>query len=542
MIMELYTGIDVGTTVRQDTAAELSESTARRRTGPRARSGMRTGTRPGTPSILARLWADQAANGLRRRAPSLSAHGRSHAWLGILVAAALLSSLATLPVAGTVFLRIPALLCVPAFAALTVLRFAATCLPVRWAPRRDLPCSVLPPASLMIALYDEAEVLPDLIAALDRIDYPADRLQIMLVLEETDRRTRAALDGVRLGEHYEVIIVPPGTPQTKPRALNYALRFCSGRIVGVHDAEDRPHPQQLKTAAESFAAAGAELACLQAPLNWYNHSETWLTRQFAMEYAAHFHALLPLYRRLGWPLPLGGTSNYFRADTVRRAGGWDAWNVTEDADLGVRLHALGYRCNLIEPMTLEEAPVTLRAWLPQRTRWLKGYLQTLGVHAGLDPNRRAYLLPLVLTLGGTVLSALAHGPAAIICLYTLATGGCPEPLRPLYGGLLLLGYLASVCCILRGMKRAGLRPRLLDLIRLPLYWPCQGWAAARALYQQAAAPYVWEKTRHGVSAMAGRTCPSPSSPPSPDLRSVSCSSSSPAGGQCSRPARNGDHG
>jgi len=523
-----------------DAPAERTASTARLRIRARTGHGMPADPRPGTPPILARLWADQAANGLRRRAPRLSAHGRHHAWLGILAAAILLSSLAALPLAGTMLARIPALICVPVFLALTVLRLAATALPARWAPRRDLPRSVLPRASLMVALYDEADILPDLIAALDRIDYPADRLQILLVIEETDRPTRAALDNIRLDRRYEVVMVPPGAPQTKPRALNYALRFCNGTIVGIHDAEDRPHPRQLRTAVESFAAAGTELACLQAPLNWYNHAETWLTHQFAMEYAAHFHALLPLYRLLGWPLPLGGTSNYFRTATVRRAGGWDAWNVTEDADLGIRLHALGYRCDLIAPMTLEEAPVTLKAWLPQRTRWLKGYLQTLGVHTGLDPHRRKRLIPLALTLGGSVLSAIAHGPAALICLFTLVTGACPEALQPLYGGLLLLGYLASVCCILRGMARAGLTPRLIDLVRLPLYWPCQSWAAARALYQQVAAPYVWEKTRHGVSAMAGRICPSPSSPPSSCSPSALRSSSSPAGEPPSPCVRNAD--
>ena len=211
--------------------------------------------------------------------------------------------------------------------------------------------------------------------------YPADRLEIRLALEADDRETIAAARALALDRKYRIVLVPEGGPRTKPRALNYALRFCSGEIITVHDAEDRPHPRQLRTAAESFAAAGPDLACLQAPLNWFNRSECWLTRQFALEYAAHFHALLPLYARLRWPLPLGGTSNHFRAAALRRAGGWDAWNVTEDADLGFRLHALGYRCNVIAPLTLEEAPTRIWPWVCQRSRWLKGYAQTLAVHS-----------------------------------------------------------------------------------------------------------------------------------------------------------------
>lgn len=321
----------------------------------------------GTPLVLARFWADDAANGLDRRSPELSARSRAFPHLATLLAGLLVAGFAGLPLTGLSALQIPLLLCVPVFAGLVLLRLAAAGLPLRWAPRRDLPDAALPDASLLVALNDEAAIVPGLVAALKAIDYPRDRLDIKIVLEAGDSATRAAFESVRLDARFEIVLVPPGQPRTKPRALNYALRFCRGKIVAVHDAEDLPHPRQLRTAAESFFLAGRDLACLQAPLNWYNRDETWLTRQFALEYAAHFHAMLPLYRRLGWPLPLGGTSNYFRTAAVRHAGGWDAWNVTEDADLGIRLHSLGYRCDMIAPMTLEEAPVSLAAWIPQRT-------------------------------------------------------------------------------------------------------------------------------------------------------------------------------
>ena len=395
-------------------------------------------------------------------------------------------------------------------------------------------------ASIIVALYREAGVVGQLVHALRAIDYPAGRLEIRLVLEADDGETLQALKDAALDDRFQIVIAPPGYPRTKPRALNFALRFCTGDIIAVHDAEDRPHPRQLRRAAESFSLAPPGLACLQAPLNWYNRDETWLTRQFSMEYAAHFHVMLPLYQRLGWPLPLGGTSNYFRAAALRRCGGWDAWNVTEDADLGVRLHRIGYRCGLIEPMTLEEAPLGLAGWAPQRTRWLKGYWQTLGVHFGLDAGRRHQALPLAMTLGGAILSALVHGPALTACLVAAWRTGPGTLPAMIFSGMLVAGYAGGALGIVTGMRRAGLRLHPADLLLLPVYWSLQAWPAARALLQLVQNPYLWEKTEHGVSAQAEPSCTSHSRRRSPPCSSPSPSSSSPGGAPDNRPARNAD--
>jgi cellulose synthase/poly-beta-1,6-N-acetylglucosamine synthase-like glycosyltransferase len=268
--------------------------------------------KPDTPEILSQLWARDAADGLASRTPAYSARAGLTQGQGASVNLAL--ALVILLVARHVPIDaslLAALGAIP-FSCLIGLRLAACLIPPAWATRRELPANALPRASVIVALYRESAVLPVLAAALEAIDYPADRLEIRLALEADDRETIAAARALDLDGKYRIILVPEGGPRTKPRALNYALRFCSGEIITIHDAEDRPHPRQLRTAAECFAAAGPELACLQAPLNWFNRSECWLTRQFALEYAAHFHALLPLYARLRWPLPLGGTSNHFR--------------------------------------------------------------------------------------------------------------------------------------------------------------------------------------------------------------------------------------
>lgn len=264
------------------------------------------------PHRLAPQWADRAANGLYRENPMLSAKAR--VTTGQKFAALGLTALLGLAVfwstsASRVTVQIAAAM---VFFALIAFRLVATTTPQRWAASRPLPDRDLPAVTILAPVYREAAVLDQLICALGNIDYPNALLDIKLIMETDDRETVQAARQLVFDSRFEIVIVPEGRPRTKPRALNYALQFARGDIVTVYDAEDVPHPGQLRAAAEAFAAADDQLACLQAPLNWYNHTRNWLTRQFALEYAVQFHAILPLLARLRLPLPLGGTSNHFR--------------------------------------------------------------------------------------------------------------------------------------------------------------------------------------------------------------------------------------
>ena len=385
--------------------------------------------------------------------------------------------------------------------AITALRLAASVSPPCWSPRTPVAQARLPVISVILALHNEAEVMPGLIAALSRLDYPADRLDILLALEAHDHATRAAAKAASRRIGARVLVAPPCGPTTKPRALNYALQAARGALIAVYDAEDAPHAGQLRAAAEAFAA-DPELGVVQAPLGWYNANDNWLTRQFALEYAAQFHALLPLYRRLGWPLPLGGTSNVFRRTALEACGGWDPFNVTEDADLGFRLAAHRWRAGLIEPGTLEEAPVTRAAWTGQRSRWLKGHLITWLVQ--MRQARRLWdaagpgaLVCLQLTMLANALSALMFpiGLAMIAGALILAGAGWTGGLPGAAAGLAALG--CAIACARTGARRAGFTPRWRDLIALPVYWLLQAPAMARALRELPARPYLWVKTRHG---------------------------------------------
>lgn len=385
------------------------------------------------------------------------------------------------------------------FALAAATRLAAALIPLRSRPVGRLAASRLPRYTIIAPLYREAGIAADLVAALDAINYPRNRLQALIVLESDDAETWDALAALPLPAFIQVLAAPPGDPRTKPRACNIALERATGDLLTIYDAEDRPHPGQLREAAARFAAASPRLACLQAPLR-VDPDERLLPAQFALEYAVQFEVMLPALARFGAPFPLGGTSNHFRVAALKAVGGWDAWNVTEDADLGFRLAAEGYAMDLLDSPTFEPAPDTLADWIPQRTRWVKGYMQTFGVQSCDPPHwRTGAAFSFAVTLGATIVAAFLHGPliawAIVATVLGLASGGAPW-LSPWDGALLAAGWSIAAFAGAVGLRRAGLPLRVRDLVFLPLYWPLQSLAAAHALYQLCRRPFHWDKTPH----------------------------------------------
>lgn len=363
--------------------------------------------------------------------------------------------------------------------------------------------SDVPVYTILCPLYREANVAPDLVAALGRIDYPPEALDIKLIVEGDDVDTIAAAVAVSGPAHIEVVIVPACAPRTKPKALNAGLARARGEFVVVYDAEDRPHPQQLRAALAAFEDGGPSLACVQAPLSIDNADASWISRQFAAEYAIQFREVLPLLAHLNLPLPLGGTSNHFRTEILRQAGGWDPHNVTEDADLGYRLSRDGYRIDVIGPPTMEEAPVTFGAWLNQRTRWIKGHLQTWLVLMR-DPVRTAREMGLPafcamqLIFATGLVAAFAHGPLAFILLTALLT---PYDLLTIADfALAVAGYCVAIFAALTACALSGSLSHARAALTMPLYWPLASIAAYRALFELFLRPHHWDKTEHGVSA------------------------------------------
>jgi cellulose synthase/poly-beta-1,6-N-acetylglucosamine synthase-like glycosyltransferase len=379
----------------------------------------------------------------------------------------------------------------------------------------------LPRYTLLIPLYDEAAIVPDLVTALDAIDYPKDRLQILLILEADDSATQHAIEGLSLPPQIATVVVPDGQPRTKPRALNYALRQATGDLVVVYDAEDVPEPDQLRRAAR-LLATNPRLGCVQARLNVLNAGETWLTRQFAIEYTVLFDCLLPTLQRLRLPVPLGGTSNHFSRTVLEEVGAWDPFNVTEDADLGIRLARSGWDVKVLASTTWEEAPANFTSWRNQRTRWLKGWMQTYLVHMR-QPLRTARDLGwfpffgLQVLMGGVILSALVHPwfyaviawEAAYGPLISLRHDTLSNAVKWIGITNLVLGYVSGVALGCVAVAERGRLKLAGWAIFMPVYWLLISLAAYRALFQLVTTPYSWEKTHHRPRAAFTHPPPAP---------------------------------
>lgn len=370
----------------------------------------------------------------------------------------------------------------------------------------------LPLISVMVPLFHEKDVAGKLIARLARLEYPRELTDILLVIEASDAVTEAALQGVRLPHWIRVVRVPDGPVKTKPRALNYALNFCRGQIVGIWDAEDRPDPDQLHKVARRFHMAPADVACLQGALDFYNPRTNWLARCFTVEYAAWFRILLPGVARLGLIVPLGGTTLFFRRPLLEQLGAWDAWNVTEDADLGVRLARRGLRTEILDTTTDEEANCRTLPWIKQRSRWLKGYAMTWAVHMR-DPATLYRELGAWRFWGfqvqflGTLSQYLL---APILWSFWLLTLGLPHPLRvPLETGighwvivalfgLFMTSELLGIFVSLRAVKGVKHRHLIAWVPTLHFYYPLGCLAGWKAIYEVVARPFYWDKTAHGL--------------------------------------------
>jgi cellulose synthase/poly-beta-1,6-N-acetylglucosamine synthase-like glycosyltransferase len=367
----------------------------------------------------------------------------------------------------------------------------------------------LPMISVLVPLYKEAAISSALLTRLARLTYPQERLQVLLVLEESDRLTQQAIAAARLPAWISAIEVPAwGDLRTKPRAMNYALNFCQGDIIGVWDAEDAPQWDQLQKVAAAFANAPPEVACFQGVLDYYNPRANWISRCFTLEYASWFRVVLQGIARLGLVVPLGGTTMFVRREVLDRLGGWDAHNVTEDADLGVRLYRAGYRTRMLPTATYEEASCHFPAWIRQRSRWLKGFMATYLVHMR-RPRHLLRSLGWLRFLGfqGFFLGTLGQFLLApFLWTYWLVVLGLPHPSAALLPEMLLtLGLFSLVFFECFGMGLAILgafasgRPRLACWAPLlPLYYLMGPIAVYKALYELLYNPFFWDKTSHGL--------------------------------------------
>ena len=378
----------------------------------------------------------------------------------------------------------------------------------------------LPTYTILIPLYREASVVPRLVEGIEGLDYPKTKLDVRLLCEEDDDETVPAIEAMNLPPHFKLVVVPDAQPKTKPKACNYGLLQADGKYVVIYDAEDRPDPDQLKKIVIAFSKVEPSVTCIQAKLNYFNADQNLLTRWFAIEYSMHFDLLLPGLDAQDVPIPLGGTSNHFITDRLIELAAWDPFNVTEDADLGIRLHKAGYKTAMIDSTTLEEANSELNNWIRQRSRWIKGYIQTWLVHMRhpLRLLRQVGLkswLSFQLTIGGTFIFLLNPIFWALTTLFFFTEWGFIRELFPsvvfyaaafqLFVGNFVFMYMNVAGCVQRGYFDLA-KYALLS----PLYWGLMSLAAWKGFLQLFYAPFYWEKTIHGLDQ--GHGAPAPASP------------------------------
>jgi glycosyltransferase XagB len=362
--------------------------------------------------------------------------------------------------------------------------------------------------TILVPLYQESQMLPKLIDNLLKLDYPTDKLEIILLLEADDEETRAAVANIQIPSHFQVMIVPNRGPRTKARACNIGLDNAHGEYLVIYDAEDQPDRDQLWKALTAFQQSDDSIACVQSRLSFYNPRQNLLTRLFTLEYTFWFDLFLPALSIIGAPIPLGGSSNHLRTSILKKIGGWDAYNVTEDCDLGIRLAKGHHRTIIINSTTLEEANSQIGNWIRQRSRWIKGYLQTYLVHTRDKGLLRKLglqnFLFFQLYIGGMpLLLLLAPLFWMLTLIWNLGQGHIlgwyfPPVLYLLSLASIVLSVLALLSCGLSSAVARRNYDLIKDLALFPFYIFIFYIAAWKGCIQLFTRPHYWEKTKHGL--------------------------------------------
>lgn len=369
----------------------------------------------------------------------------------------------------------------------------------------------LPIYTILCPLYKEAHVLPFFLESIKKLDWPREKLDVQLLLEADDRETISVAKAMNLPRHIRVVVVPDSQPKTKPKACNYGLNHAKGEYVVIYDAEDMPDPDQLKKVYLAFQSVGDTVKCIQAKLNYYNPNQNLLTRFFTAEYSLWFDVILTGLQSIETTIPLGGTSNHFRKKDLLMFQGWDPFNVTEDCDLGVRLFSRGAKTAIIDSITLEEANSSWRNWLRQRSRWIKGYMQTYLLHMRhpweLMKKQGIHAFIFQLSVGGKLAFMLINPlmwmlTISYFLLYSVVGPTIdalyPAPIFYMAVTSLVFGNFMFIYYYMIGVAKRAHWTVMKFVLLVPFYWLMTSWAALIALYQLIVKPHYWEKTEHGL--------------------------------------------
>ena len=382
-------------------------------------------------------------------------------------------------------------------------------LPVSQSDILSLDPRSLPMYTVLVPLYREAAVVEHLVKSIAQLDYPPTKLDVKLLVEEDDDETLSRLNELDLPPYFKLVVVPDSLPKTKPKACNYGLIQAEGKYVVIYDAEDRPDHDQLKKIVFAFERAEARIVCIQCKLNYFNRTQNVLTRWFTAEYSHWFDLLMPGLDAADAPIPLGGTSNHFITEKLIELGAWDPYNVTEDADLGIRLHKVGYKTAIVDSTTFEEANSDLYNWIRQRSRWVKGYIQTWLVHMRhpialyRQIGWRSWW-SFQFIIGGTFVSFLLNPLYwGLTTLWVMTQAHIIQQIFPSFvyfaGAVgLFLGNFVFTYINVAGCVRRGHHDLVKYALLSPIYWALMSLGAWKGFLQFFYRPHYWEKTVHGL--------------------------------------------
>lgn len=381
----------------------------------------------------------------------------------------------------------------------------------------------LPDYTIIVPAYQEKESLPILIENLQNLDYPREKLDIKIVLEEGDHETIEVARKLNLQKslkdspnkasslwEYEVLIAPKSSIRTKPRVLNYGLKKAKGDMCVVYDVEDRPEPDQLKKAVAAFRRLPDEYVCLQSRLGYFNSGDNLLTRWFTLEYVSWFDFYLPGLQSVKCPIPLGGTSNHFKTDALLQLGAWDPYNVTEDADLGVRIFRGGMKTSMFNTHTHEEANNEVWNWIRQRSRWLKGFILTYLVHMRSpvklfkELGPKSFLMFQLAFCGNFMVPLLNPVLWVTFIAWLVVPQFVPQLIqsRALWWicfGNLVVGNIFYIGIHFVSAFKTNRKNLAVFSLLMSLYWVLLSVDAWRGFYQVFTKPFIWEKTNHGLA-------------------------------------------
>ena len=380
----------------------------------------------------------------------------------------------------------------------------------------DIVEAELPVYTILLPVYKEDKLIKKLIWNLQALDYPREKLDVKLLIEEDDNKPLNAVRNLDSPAIFEVIVVPYHMPKTKPKACNYGLHFSRGKFLTIYDAEDIPDTDQLKKVVAMFGKLPSNYICIQSALNYFNRNENFLTRMFTLEYSYWFDYMLPGLDTLDIPIPLGGTSNHFKLESLIELGAWDPFNVTEDADLGLRAYAKGYKIAVVNSTTYEEANNEPINWIRQRSRWIKGYMQTYLVHmrnpvALIKRLGWKGFLGFNFFIGATPLTFLVYPfLLAIFISYLVFDLSTIRTLFPdwiLFMSIfnLMVGNILMIYINMMAVFKRRFYELILFSIANPVYWLMHSVSAFKGLYQLIVKPFYWEKTEHGLSKVNNPT-------------------------------------